>query len=172
MRSEGGMLAGSTLSQLQSWDACALRSLDSCAFQSRSILSSVTPPPSPGPVTRVTDCGTVVCVSAWPLSAVRCCPAGLFFVAVAPAAACALSPPACACTLDRSARRNVSACPLPLRRAIGCLSTHAISVSVLRTHALRFTAPYWLPRTSSLVGPFSESCPPPAPSSQRFTEHL
>ena len=102
MRSEGGMLAGSALSQLQSWDACALRSLDSCAFQSRSILSSVTPPPSPGPVTRVTDCGTVVCVSAWPLSAAAQ-PASFSSQSPPPRLVRCLLPPAPALSIARHA---------------------------------------------------------------------
>lgn len=55
MRSEGGMLMGSALSQLQSWDACALRSRSSCAFPSQiPITPCHAPPPFPRSVTRVT----------------------------------------------------------------------------------------------------------------------
>ena len=49
MRSAGGMLAGSALSQLQSWHACALRSSPQLRMRSRSIVTPVTLPPCPPP---------------------------------------------------------------------------------------------------------------------------
>lgn len=86
MRSAGGMLAGSALSQLQSWHACALRSPLSCAPDPDRSSHPVTlphqMPPSLGAYHALSQrCGTVVrggCPGAVllalrPLRRRRCC---------------------------------------------------------------------------------------------------